>query len=172
MTRLLIQQLILTGVAALFTVASAYSQTLVRNVDKPGYLPYQFTMTLDAKAWSEVYLVFPSPPAGKRLVIEHTSIRLTLWSGAKGACELAGGVVGPQGYATALHVFGAPTFLYTTGAANNDFYSISEQMRFYVDTDDRAGLPLTVHCHRESNPLKPWPVTATIVGYLTDTKAQ
>ena len=55
-----------------------------------------------------------------------------------------------QGYTTTLHIFSAPVLLYSTGYQNNDFYSISENMRFYIDAQDRSGIPPTIHCHRES----------------------
>src|SRR5262245_11848876 len=121
------KQTILAAAAVIVSCAApAFSQTLVRDVDKPGYLPYQFTQSVEIKIDPEGYLVFPAPPAGKRLVIEHTSIKLTVGAQSKVACEMGGSVAGFQGTLSALHTFGAPGLLYNTGIKGNDFYSISE----------------------------------------------
>ena len=106
----------------------AYAQTLIRDVDKPGLRPYQVTVTADAKADSEVWLNFPAPPAGKRLVLEHATLHIALWADQSVACELSGTVASVQGTQAAVHHFGPAQLVYATHS--DSYFRINQPLRF------------------------------------------
>ena len=60
--------MIAPGAACLAAASPAFSQTLVRDIEQPGL---QGTIEQPPILNSEdLYLLFPVPPAGKRLVVE------------------------------------------------------------------------------------------------------
>ena len=112
----------------------------------------------------------PAPPAGKRLVLEHATLHIALWADQSVACELSGTVASVQGTQAAVHHFGPAQLVYATHS--DSYFRINQPLRFYVDAAGRDGLPLAIHCHRQGPAMKPWPVTATLTGYLMDQPAQ
>ena len=125
----------------------------------------------------DLFLSFPAIPAGKRLILEHTGIRMWVDSGAKVTCTYSAAAPQASGLGMPQYFLDMPKLMLGTGlpggyggGANSgqDFLGIDQSLKLYVDA--AAGSSLTLHCTRNFGS-QPWTVLATIVGVLVDAAA-
>lgn len=155
------------GLAGTPTVQFANTTPLlVKNLDEPGREPYQQTVQIpEANSGCpgspcDSTFTFPAVPANKRLVIQHVSANLILFSGSFPFSA----TLGPTGPGNPLPLGGHQLLLTLQGSGQGfDFWITSQQVTFYVDplqqptidvTSDPAHTPQSVA------------INATITGYL------
>ncbi len=139
--------------------------------------PYQGTLVANVPAASnDAFLSFPAVPAGKRLVVEHVTVKILAPTGNHATCDLYSAAPQIPGLFGALFNLDAPKLAYTDATNKQDVLLIGQDARLAVDSGP-AGT-LTAHCSRET-PINygggagnggqgPWTVGVTIIGHLDD----
>jgi hypothetical protein len=149
---------VFAALASLVTLASPVHEAIgaqvsqVRDVDDPGRIPYQSTLT--GTPGPIFQFLFPAVPAGHRLVIQHISGNLHF--NAVPTSPAAEAIVFVTGGGSAF----APTF--TRNLANFD-----QLVQLYVDGGDAAQVtvnPVSANAQALSGFL-------TLTGYLLDCTA-
>jgi hypothetical protein len=133
----------------------ADNPVFVKDVDNPARQAFQQKLNFNlADGFSEVCMPIATVPAGKRLVIEYVSAKVTIPGGHKlRALNVFTNLNGDFAY----H-FLAPT---PTGVFNE--YVAAQQLRLYADPNTQVNI-----CASRDNGDGIAPVQATISGYLVD----
>jgi hypothetical protein len=129
--------------------------TFVRDVDNPARQAFQDRLTFNlADGFSEVCMPIAVVPAGKRLVIEYVSARVSLPGGQKlRGVQLFNNLNGDFAY---HYLMPAPT-----GAFNE--YVVGQPLRLYADANTQVSI-----CASRDLSAGTAQVLATISGYLVD----
>jgi hypothetical protein len=136
----------------------AQGATQVRNVDDPGRIPYQSTLTGKAgNVGSQFFFQFPAVPAGHRLVIQHIGSNNLSFKTA------------PQREVRVSLDFGGGTsatsfFVAFSGRA----IAFDQLVQFYGDAGDKPAVSVVAD---EGNSPAEDAGSLTLTGYLLDCKA-
>jgi hypothetical protein len=144
-----------TNTPAVKIISDANYPVFVREVENPAKQAFQDKVTFNlADGFSEVCMPIAVVPAGKRLVIEYVSARVSLPGGQKlRGFQLFNNLSGDFAYHSLL-----PT---PTGAFNE--YVVGQSLRLYADANTQVSI-----CASRDLGAGNAQVLATISGYLVD----
>ena len=114
-------------------LANTTTPLLVKSVDEPGRVPYNHTVEIaEANSGCTTFFcdsrfTFPAVPANKRLVIQHVSANLRLFSGGVASQAYLGPGTPPGSFG---HM---PPLTLQDSFAGRDDWITSQQVTFYVE---------------------------------------
>jgi hypothetical protein len=145
--RLFLIVIAIVGTVALFSTFSIRESlaqahpALVRSVDEPGRVPYQYAIELssnDSRCGGNpahnCFVVFPAVPAGKRLVIQHVSATQFVDAGFDAAATVQSGSSG-------LHLEIPPGGYQLLGGTAKNFI-FSQAVHGYVEAGDAPSMSI------------------------------
>jgi hypothetical protein len=146
---------VVTNTPTMKIKTDADNPVFVQDVDSPARQAFQQKLNFNlADGFSEVCMPIATVPAGKRLVIEYVSARVTIPGGHKlRAMNVFTNLNGDFAY---HHLMPTPT-----GVFNE--YVVGQQVRLYADPNTQVNI-----CASRDNGDGIAPVLATISGYLVD----
>jgi hypothetical protein len=146
---------VLTNTPTMKVKSDTNNPVFIQDVDNPARQPFQQKLNFNiADGFSEVCMPIATVPAGKRLIIEYVSARVTIPGGHKlRALNVFTHLNGDFAY---HHLVPTPTNVFNE-------YVVGQTVRLYADPNTQVNI-----CAARDNGDGIAPVLATISGYLVD----